>query len=108
MNLEGNKIIAQFMGGTIEPPLNIWIFPKETEPPYALMALEQFKYHCSWDWLMPAWFKFQDTVETMEAPFRNYREGIQQSFMSGIDAGEILLCYSALLEGINWYNKQTK
>lgn len=51
--LEGNKLIAIFMGGTIQPPLNIWDFPEATKPPWALMHLSQFLYHHSYDWLIP-------------------------------------------------------
>ncbi len=72
-------------------------------------------YHKDWNWLMPAWFKFQFILTTEfhdathESQFRNYLSQIQQTFCIGICEDEdILTCHHALVEGIEWYNKQIK
>ena len=64
--IEGNKLIAEFMGGENHPflipyipePDDIWFsvenHPEERHPDNGSMwKLNELKYHSSWDWLMP-------------------------------------------------------
>jgi hypothetical protein len=51
---EGNKLIAEFMGGKwyVDTPT---ILEKHIVSPsgYAVKCVDKLKYHTSWDWLMP-------------------------------------------------------
>lgn len=64
--LEGNKLIAEFMGGIVEKftwrkyePMGV-TFDKQV---HGLQAhvLEDLNYHTSWDWLMPACQRWDNT-----------------------------------------------
>lgn len=101
--LEGNKIIAEFMGETVLPIKECDLFPLIQGED----GLRQTKYHTSWDWLMPAcykWENLQDFYKTNKAS--EYRK------LSGILGGivyEYVIepVYIQLVENIKWYN-QTK
>lgn len=64
--LEGNKLIAEYMGATVEQGYSknkeqdgrIVTYPKELAPDmYCTHSLSTLKYHSSWDWLMPVCIK---------------------------------------------------
>lgn len=61
MVMEGNKLIAEFMGWTIEPGM------EEDKDPYynwnkgfSLALLSDLLFHEKWDWLMPVVEKIED------------------------------------------------
>jgi hypothetical protein len=62
------------------------------------------KYHTSWDWLMPAWYKFRG----LSLPYElchlhaNYCARISQQ----IAYGTIANVYPVLVNAIKWYNQQ--
>lgn len=107
--LEGNKLIAEFMGlkpRFVEYPnhqLNRW----EVEDKFRYS--QPIKYHESWDWLMTAWFKFQQKLNEMSSEdgrYKSYLSHTQTTFCIGICEDEnILSCHQTLIEGIKWYNK---
>lgn len=57
--IEGNKLIAEFMGGKIMPYGNSKPYPKGlpnwalNEYDFDILKVGGFDYHSSWDWLMP-------------------------------------------------------
>lgn len=88
--LEGNKLIAAFMG----------------KPDHIMPEL--LKYHSSWDWLMPACRKFDSLFDS------NWTETQELEYVALSDKMdeaatfyEIFPLYQELVNGIKWYN-QTK
>lgn len=112
--LTGNKIISVFDGMQIGA-LSGWMSGNVGEKAYRkvdgevteVYSFDKLKYHSSWDWLMPACFKF----DTLEITGRKRR--IYESHCDVIDAAvsryEIIPVFEALVDGITWYNNtQTK
>jgi len=70
-----------------------------------LFALpEQLKYHTSWDWLMPVWFKIQTIGADLGYSFKRFHE----KFHAGIDHQKIEMCHQAVYQFIVWYNQKQK
>ncbi len=99
--LEGNKLIAEFM--TMEKcPLGV-----KTK----IIHSNDLKYHSSWDWLMPVVEKIEKThcinIEyttcNIADPANGYEDIISTSEKTKIEA-----TWKAVIEFINWYNKQGK
>lgn len=71
----------------------------------------ELKFHSDWNWLMYAWFKFQQKINEMSSEdgrYKSYLSHTQTTFCIGICEDEnILSCHQTLIEGINWYNKKT-
>ena len=89
---KNNKLIAEFMGDSL-----YMLFPGS------------FKYHKSWDWLMPVVDKIDKLVPNGRT-FIEYTEDLwwvnldkawAESRVSKIDA-----TYKAVVEFIKWYNKE--
>ena len=91
---EGNKIIAEFMGGKMIVQnyhgINIIKFPDETTK-----DLFGLKYHQYWDWLMPVVEKIANL---------HLKENVTTLPISS----NIKTVWDACLEFIKWYNKQNK
>lgn len=55
--INGNKLIAEFMGGKLEPfntKINYWKWTDKTHQPYNdALSEDGLKFNLSWDWLMP-------------------------------------------------------
>jgi hypothetical protein len=79
---------------------------------YMWFPQTELNFHSDWNWLMYAWFKFQQKLNNTNgttldcSKMKGYLSSLQQTFCMGICEDEsILTCFSALIEGINWYNK---
>lgn len=59
--LECNKLIAEFMDGRLYEVDNqmCWILP-DVFSAKTYTKPSDLKYHYSWDWLMPVWFKCKE------------------------------------------------
>lgn len=130
---EGNKLIAEFMGAKCEKELaGVYYFEgkamdmyrfKELPTthgnkildPQLIIGVLQMKYHSSWDWLMPV----VEKIENLGFDVRIIRSGSETEYtMCDITdaANNEISCishpvkidsvYSAVVEFIEWYNKQ--
>lgn len=67
--LDGNALIAQFMGAVFHPeiklynnPESMWIFTSRPAPSVPLqLGPSQLEYHENWEWLMPVLEKVEGT-----------------------------------------------
>lgn len=105
--IEGNELIAEFMGGIYKSNLfpigntQIWL------PFHNMTEINNLKYHNSWDWLMPV-------VEKIES--LGYSTRILDNGM-GIE-GDLIIerfgvtkikgTWLTIIEFIKWYNTQEK
>ena len=110
--IENNKLIAEFMGGKLHKnwtskiypkPKNTIIFPvgkQPTKDACCLWCPEQLQYHLFWDWLMPVIDKCREKDPPMT--ILEYNQYIMASF----DYLDIEKTYKAVIEFIEWYNKE--
>jgi len=114
---EGNKLIAEFMGGVFYEKGNVWKFPIKME---VLANTDKcnpifIKYHSSWDWLMLV----VEKIETFSNGYSNLigvnmflnsctiRDNKNEISRAHSDT-KINATYRAVLKFINWYNKKNK
>lgn len=123
---EGNRLIAEFDGWYQKERHPPGIFSKEN--PYyrnngkEAASVHGFKYHSSWDWLMPVVEKianYQFTGSEMEADYSYPRTfGMKDSngnMMFRFNRGPLFSArtlieatWLAVVEFIQWYNLNTK
>ena len=99
--IEGNKLIAEFMGKTIYPVRGTKEFKKWKGTPCDYEYFE-VKYHSSWDWLMPVCKKINESVIgiTLDGSFAPvYR------MLKGLTEINIEATWLAVVEFIKWYNQ---
>lgn len=114
--IEGNKIIAEFMGLTVNPSDGGKTYAIggaiEIEGQLFAESWERPQYHTSWDWIMPV-------VEKIEAT-KKYQVEIELFSCYIIDSSTVLdeigivieshedskikAVWLAVIEFINWYN----
>ncbi len=100
--LEGNMLIAEFMGIYKHKNLDILVVPKALKLQLAVYKINEskLKFHTSWDWLMPVVQKISDLYGD---------KGICQPngliYECAIFA-HIESVWKAVLEFIKWYNSQ--
>lgn len=116
--LEGNRLIAEFMGGINAPPfygVETWDIPNMNGYQYVLF------YDSSWDWLMPVVAKIQklsyvciiygNYCNILEKElFTKKREGHGfniEHYSQSIDT-VIEAVYMCIIEFINYYNAKIK
>ena len=120
---EGNKLIAEFMGGKKNNISDIYYLPEFGHyfNSYGQIEwsdcfrLNELKYHTSWDWLMPVVEKIESfdhiSVDMTKGYCRvfkcynfedRYRHGNQLAFSS--DTPKIQAVWSACVEFIDWFN----
>ena len=94
--MKNNKLIAEFMGISIDGEFAY--IKDEGSPLEETMPINQMEYHNSWDWLMPVVDKCFQYGEL----HNSYREQIIASLSGVIDIEDT---YKAVVEFIEWYNK---
>jgi hypothetical protein len=123
--LEGNKLIAEFMGweyaqNVIGNSKSSFIYKDSGGTTYA--NEEMFKYHSSWDWLMPVVEKIEKDIS--KEPFygftvriadrccliachqKNKQDGVIYQTPWGFrPLLKIDAVYQAVIEFIKWYNQ---
>lgn len=115
--LEGNKIIAEFMGWELkkretwigkklEYDLYEWHIPEDNVffPTYHLW--KTLNFHSSWDWLMPAVKKWNDLVISK-------RNGVSEGwtkwqYKTVMLRTDIKPVFKDLAEAIQWYNNNNQ
>jgi hypothetical protein len=114
--IEGNKLITGFMGYYITPFNGKYHFAcKEIKKPEHLnqaweFRVEEAKYHSSFDWIMPVYFKFRDLSDIQEERFTQHDYWIKK-IVEALKYGDKDDCPSKafvkIVEAIQWYNQQT-
>ena len=92
--MQDNKLIAEFMGWDIE---SLSTIPSNLHPSNLELDNDEvleYKYHTSWDWLMPV-------VEKIE----QVNEGVPQQMLHVNLYSEKREVYQAVIEFIKEYNK---
>jgi hypothetical protein len=100
--LEGNKLIAEFMGGLT---MDGNYFTLKHIP--IITTINQMKYHTSWDWLMPVVGKC-DGLSFYKRGKSDIKWGEifnDQEVIRAFQANEIDVVYKAVVEFIKWYNE---
>jgi len=98
--IEGNKLIAEFMGGIYYSDTNLFVFvkscqfakPKRYKP-------ETLKFHNSWDWLMPVIDKLKEVIEEPED---------LDSLKDVLWWGDISNVFHEVVDVIKYYNTQNQ
>ena len=117
--LEGNKLIAEFMGGKYDKDTNFPIHPNDIWlPTHGIVncaTIESgngriIQYHTSWDWLMPVVEKienFNDGCTLCIIEDERCHINTQTNFeVDSVGYTKIEAVYNAIIEFIKWYNKQ--
>lgn len=101
--IDGNRLIAEFMG---------WQSNKYPHLPKKVhqvldgqeigVRVENLEYHSSWDWLMPVVKRINETAPH----FTKESKSIVENIYREVNAVEIQLAFSWVLEYIQWYNTQ--
>ena len=104
---ENNQLIAEFMGCASQLHLTEHPITGEYTDP------NEFEYHNSWDWIMPVIEKIECISNfdvriflkrcTIDGclPYKEFG-----SMIEGIGKTKLEAVYNAVIEFINWYNKQ--
>ncbi len=109
--IDGNKVIAEFMGGIFYPDTNLFVFTKNCQTDKAKRYKpETLKYHLSWDWLMPVVMKietmgFDVNIKGIVCSVNRLLE--TETFIQlclGEKSRKIELVYSVVIAFIEWYN----
>lgn len=120
--LEGNKLIAEFMGGKFKEYSILNLKENEVWLPYhGLCNYQKLKYYSSWDWLIPVVEKIESISELSQNRTCNFhvtiekhrcfiKWGIGRTICDVYDYhnNKILIVYRAVIEFIKWYNQNKK
>ena len=116
--IEGNKLIAEFMGGIYSKHAEAWglgenvhVHPKPIKHGskicegviWAERFETELKYDTSWDWLIPVIDKI-----TSDYTYQKYKEYTCNMFDDGgiyINTKYIDVTYNNVVEFIKWYNE---
>jgi hypothetical protein len=128
---EGNKLIAEFMGGILDKknyarnnyrfkePFFIWIpqgenYPEHIETLYSVHK-SKLQYHSSWNWLMPVVEKIRNDHYIEISFYGDYNKCLiictkadkmimlQRSLK---DNTTIEIVWQAVIQFLEWYNKE--
>ena len=104
--IEGNKLIAEFMGKSIYPVGGTKEY-KKWKGEFCDYSLFQIEYHSSWDWLMPACYKWDNLFKEtpLEYPKAMEYEELCDALDNAVSRYEIMPVFSQLVENIKWYNQ---
>jgi hypothetical protein len=70
-------------------------------------ALPEMKYHSSWDWLLPVWYKFID-LRFADVMHQLKHSELKSIIGLAILYGGIELAHKNIFEGIQWYKTTIK
>lgn len=126
--IEGNILIALFMGAEIDIETMDFVYPlNKTPTPDASCRWTYLHYQSEWDWLMPVvekieslslkndWFDYRYFTVRNEMSYCliqghsiNSQPGTIYQSPYGVDMGNKLeSIYAAIIQFITWYNTQT-
>ena len=108
--LQGNKLIAEFMGGK---PMGGFVKDESELDGYAFKnrnyMFKELKYHSSWDWLMPVIAKINKTWEytNMDGDIFLPAEQIIQVIRLALGNVDYMSTFQQVIKFIKWYNSKT-
>lgn len=116
--IEGNKLIAEFMGSSFKTykkghirkdTVTVCYFDDGMSPFSGGVSIENLKYHSSWDWLMPVVEKIETIdfvviIKQGECVIVN-NSGNTPKFIQQVSTTKIESTWLACVEFIEWYNK---
>ncbi len=105
---EGNKLIAEFMGGKIAH-FNISNEPHFRNLPHGrAILLEDLKYNNSWDWLMPVFEKIEKMGAWTDIWQNDDGYGVDvkynEKYFNTTGKTKIESVWLAVVEFIKWHN----
>jgi len=117
--VDGNRLIAEFMGGELMEDRrgNVYWFKNHHHVLVAHKAINvfAFKYHSSWDWLMPVVEKIERNGFIVEMWLslgkgcRIFRPNYEPSISFSNESNSMIeAVYLTAAEAIEWYNSQSK
>jgi hypothetical protein len=114
--IEGNKLIAEFMGWHYNSKYNQWCMMEDLTildgEEYAGEWFRVLKFHSSWDWLLPVIRKIRDYLNNMpERPSKNHcckGDLIEVDIQCALWEINIENTWQHTVEFIKWYNSQSK
>ena len=106
---EGNKTIAEFTGGHKYGTSNQWTIKN-----HGLIHVSEFRYHVSWDWLMPVVIainkmnkmvsiNFWTDINMTECKIYNWELGAP--YQEAECEEPVKAVWSVVVEFIKWYNE---
>jgi hypothetical protein len=102
--LEGNKLIAEFMGATIDESNNVKFILPADGIGLAGCGLKACRYHTSWDWLMPVVQKIGKQMDrTILGILKHFNETQSNFWCDGIEN-----IWEGCVQFIKWYNQTPK
>lgn len=110
--LEGNKLIAEFMGGKFFADTGTILEQHIVSPSgYAVKCIDKLKYHTAWDWLMPVVEKIRLSserfvlVQNSGSVILRTNDGKQtRDFDCQIQQPGVFAVWQAVTQFITWYN----
>jgi hypothetical protein len=109
--LNGNKLIAEFMGAK-RMPHNSKLTPTLYEFPESIgntnthkWATDYLIYHKSWDWIMPVVEKIENLGYIVSITGHNCRIEGDHVLFTSIRYNKMHSTHETVLEFIQWYNK---
>ena len=111
--IEGNKLIAEFMGEKIIPSEDSVRYKDGSEVVIdSVKGWRVCKYHTSWDWLMPVVEKIEKLgysvfIQNDACWIKVARAGMKMPLISELGENKISAAFIAIVQFIQWYN-QTK
>lgn len=119
--LEGNKLIAEFMGSSFKTykkghirkdSVTVCYFDDGMSPFSGGVSIKNLKFHSSWDWLMPVVEKIEKdywvTVTTTRgiSAVSIHQPKLAYEKIARVDsANKIEAVWLAVVEFIKWYNE---
>lgn len=114
---EGDRLIAEFDGWTIEPGMDNDPDPFFNQPHLAgciprMVLVSEMKFHSSWDWLMPVWKKMAtimyDTRDTLNKEEYLEANTLTVKILKTFQKVDIDSAFLFIVESVQWYNKTIK
>lgn len=115
MNIENNKIIAEFLGYELEETMNEKVFVyaiPTTNNNTDFFKPNELLFHSDWNWLMKVVEKIESldynfNITSGDATALHYHCAIYQTSIYRIDGTtKIQATYETVIEFIKWYNLQ--
>ena len=116
--LEGNKLIAEFMGfGSIGTDIYV-IFIPSASPETKFVEPKDMRFECSWDWLMPVVSKclsildillrknIKDNYSDEDWKYMSEIAGFKEKFKWSFERPVIENCFKLVVEFIEWYKQK--